>query len=132
MTLEKMEEIGMECLVANEGRLKVKGVRKFDRDCAKIQKEDLEDDVEISAEKLRGGIQKVLNFLIALGEFEMSEPRETIDIAGKPLKGIVRRHNLRLFLTNEYDIQAYKFRTGIACWYYPPPTNLSLSDERNA
>jgi hypothetical protein len=117
MTQAEIKELGRECLVEHEGRLKVKGIREYDPGRTENEKRKVPGDFKrVNPERLRGEIELLLDALAEKGNFTMSEPGEWVPKT-RPEQTVTAHHdNLRITF---FEIVGEDANTWIFCWYYP-------------
>lgn len=119
MTIDDVAKIGERLLGEYQDRLKPQTVRKFDPVLTKQQDQKAMYYLPTaSPEQVEAIIRSVLEGMVLLGDFIMSEPRyETFPCAEA-------RHakvgNLRLTFVYGASIVDLCSYLWVACWYYPP------------
>lgn len=120
MTIDQIAEIGQRLLGEHKPRLKVQGIKKFDKVLAtrighpiEYRLEDLEPD------RAEAMIRSVLTELESKGDFVMSEPEISGSQQNFQMKNI-KDGELRLsFAYGAEASQPFKPILWIACWMYP-------------
>jgi hypothetical protein len=129
MTIDEVADLGKQLLVEYEGRLKVYGVKKFDRTSEKIaQRVECNLD-NVQADEIKPVIRSVLDGLAGVGDFVMSEPEFTEPMVGAELRNVVYK-GLRLTFT--YGAAVIPIVSGylwISCWCYPSPRSAIRSTQ---
>ena len=121
MTFSEVTEIGKECLVKYEPRLKVMGKKPYD-DHAILLSGHYESDSLSTATKeaIQEMIGGVLDKLLEMKDgFVMSGSRYTFPIKGIEDSAEVCHNKLSLSFTSTFSGIKSTLRLQVDCWYYP-------------
>jgi hypothetical protein len=119
MTFAEILDVGRECLVEYEPRLKVLGQKPWDASandslCVKLTVYPS----SLVREDMRRVISALLDGLAALEDgFIMSGPKFTVESEGT-IQSVTYK-NLSLSFANAYDVNNNENTIRVNCWYYP-------------